>query len=81
MRPHLAISPARIGSSMTTNDKLAHHTRNAKHQHTSYIYQNEGGTTVLSGHIRETPHVAQSYSRACRGENHTQFASKVYSFL
>ena len=68
---HLAIRTPSIGSAMTSDDKLIHHARYAQQQHTAYINQNEGGAAVLSGHIRESPHIAESHRRARRGEHHS----------
>lgn len=68
---HLAIRTPGVGSAMTSDDKLIHHARYAQQQHAAYINQNEGGAAVLSGHIRESPHIAEAHCRARRGEHHS----------
>ena len=62
-----AVSARRIGCSMAADDELADHTGDAE-QHATNINQDECRAAVLSRHIWETPHVAQSYSRTGGGE-------------
>ena len=64
---------------MAADDKLIDHTGYAEEEHTCKIEKNEHGTTILPGHIGETPHVAQSDGRTCRSKDNTQFAAKVCS--
>ena len=47
-----------IGACMTSNDKLAHHAWHTEEQDATNVKKDEGGTAVLTGHIRETPDVA-----------------------
>ena len=62
-----------IGSRMTADDELTNHARNAKQENEKNIDDNERGTTVLTCHERETPHVAKTYGRSCRGKYKTYF--------
>ena len=54
---------------MASDDELAHHAGDAQQQHARQIDDDESRTTILARHIRETPHIAQSDGRACRGKN------------
>ena len=65
----LPIGTGCVGLSMTTHDKLAHHTRNAQQYHTSHIYNYKHGTTVLAYHIRKTPYITQTHCRTCCSQN------------
>ena len=78
---HLRISAIGVGSAMTTYDKLRHHAGNAQQQHATYIYKDKGGTSVLSGHVRKTPNVAQANRPASGGKDHSQLTSKACSFF
>ena len=78
---HLSVGASRIGCSVAAYDEFVHHTGYAEHQHARYIYKYKGGSAVLTGHVWKAPYIAQSYRRTRRCENHSQFASEVYSFL
>ena len=77
---HLCINTTGVSCTMTTDDELTQHAGNAKQQHAAQVDKDEGSTTVLAGHIGESPYIAQSDSRSCRCKNDAQFASEVRSF-
>ena len=68
---HLMIGSGSIGCRVTTNDKLIHHARKAEQEDKQYIYEDEGRTSILTCHIWESPHIAKTYCRSCRGEDYT----------
>ena len=43
---------------MATHNKLGHHAGNAQQKDAHGINQDEGGATILAGHIGKTPNVA-----------------------
>jgi len=78
---HLGVCPVGVGRSMSPDDKLSNHARNAQQQYTCHIYQDECRATVLAGHVWKAPHVTQSHRAAGSGQDHTQLASKARSFF
>ena len=66
---------------MSSDDKLGYHSRQTKEEHAEQIYQYESGSTVLTGHIREAPHVSKSYRRAGSGKNHAYLGSEISSLF
>ena len=66
---HDGIGSSCIGLCMATDHHLAKHHGNTHHKHTSDIYEDKGSTAVLPGHIRKTPHIAQTDSTAGSGKN------------
>ena len=64
--PWLAISQVlvctgSIGGRVPANDKFGDHAGDSKKKDAQQIHHDEGRATVLSRHIRETPHIAKSY--------------------
>ena len=66
---------------MATNDKLTHHARQTQQDDTHQVDEDEGGTSILTCHIRKAPNISQTYCRTCRGENDAQFTSEISSTL
>ena len=64
---HSRVGAIGVGGTVTANDKFGNHTGNAQQQHASHINNDECGTTILTGHVRETPYIAQSYGSTGRG--------------
>ena len=81
MLTQVAIGTCRIGSRMATNDKLAHHARQTQQDDAHQVDEDEGGTSILTCHIRKAPYISQTYRRTCRGENDAQFTSEISSTL
>lgn len=75
----LAVGARCIRSRVAADNKLVEHARNAQNEHTHYVYYYECSSAVLSGHIGETPNVAQSNCRTCCGKNDTKLASEICS--
>jgi hypothetical protein len=66
---------------MATNDEFTDHTGNTQQQHTPHIDDDKYSTAILASHIGKTPHVSQTYCRACRSQYHTQLAAEIISFV
>jgi hypothetical protein len=64
---------------MTANDNLTNHTWDAHSQYAQAINHDKGTTTILSGHIWETPYIAQSGCRTGGSQNHSKLTSKICS--
>ena len=64
---------------MTANDKLIHHPRETQKEDEHYIHQDESSATVLTCHIGETPHVAQSHGTSRRSEDDANLAAEAAS--
>ena len=75
------VGPSGIGGSVAAYDELTHHAGDAQKQDASQIDDDEGRTSVLPHHIRETPHVAQSNGSAGRGQYQSEFTSETRSIL
>ena len=65
---------------MTTDDKLGDHPGDAKHKYTRKIDHDERRATVMTGHVRKAPDVAQAHCRARRGKHHAYLRTKIASF-
>ncbi len=65
---------------MTAHDKLCHHAGDAQQQDADGIDEDEGCTTILAGHVGETPYVAQANSRTGRGEHDAYLGSEITAF-
>ena len=70
-----------IGLCMATNNELTDHARQAQQEDAGDIDQDECSTTVLTSHIGETPHIAQTDGGTRRGQHHTQLAAEATPFL
>ena len=75
----LGIGTSRIGSTMTTDDKLRNHTRDAQQEYASDVNQDKGCATFLTSHIREAPYVTQTYGATCSSKYHSYLATKTSS--
>jgi hypothetical protein len=62
---------------MTTNNKLTYHTWHTQQKDACHIHQQESGTTILAGHIWETPYITQAYSRTSRSQHDAYFAAEI----
>ncbi len=77
---HYPIGSGGIRLRMTSDDKLADHTGDAQKQDTAHIDQDEYGPTVLSRHIRKSPHITQSHRRTGCSQDDAEFAPEISPF-
>ena len=75
----IGISTGCIGCGMTADDEFTHHARQSEQDDTYQIDENEGGATILTCHIRETPYITQTDCRAGCGKNNAQLTTKISS--
>ncbi len=65
---------------MTPDDKFTDHAWDTKQKDATYIDKYKGCATVLSGHKRKTPYIAETDGRTRRGKYNTESAAETASF-